>query len=101
MLLLFQLLLTKLMKIVTKSRKTVNLCCAAFFLQTDICIVNGTCYDIKDRHCLTMDGNPKPIEDKKSYVIIIGAVVGGVCLLLLVGIVVVKIYNYKRFVLCG
>jgi hypothetical protein len=48
-----------------------------------------------------MDGNPKPIEDKNSYVIIIGAVVGGVCLLLLVGIVVVKIYNSKRFVLCG
>lgn len=72
-----------------------------YFLQTDICIVNGTCYDIKDRHCPTMDGNPKPIEDKNSYVIIIGAVVGGVCLLLLVGIVVVKIYNSKRFVLCG
>ena len=70
-------------------------------MQTDICIVNGTCYDIEDRRCLIMDGNPKPIEDENSYFIIIGAVVGGVCLLLLVGIVVFKIYNYKRFVLCG
>ncbi|VDI05676.1 Hypothetical predicted protein [Mytilus galloprovincialis] len=64
-------------------------------IRSDICIRNGECFEITNENCAS--SNIAPVEHVYPTIsLIIGIVVGSICLLAIVVLVVVKMYNHKR-----
>lgn len=68
----------------------------SILLQGDICIKNGECFDMTNANCATSNIVPVKHPDASLY-LIIGIVVGSVFVLAVIIMVIIKIYNHKRY----
>ena len=65
--------------------------------QDNICVVNGKCFDLTSSECLSHT-SMKPTEKTSDKLWIIGAVLGGLAVLIVVVLLVVKVIVKPRYV---